>query len=191
MNKACIFLIAVLVSWNIFLIGVKAEEVLFLMFTIYKNDTLSINDLKVTDAPSLLPKDEGDYKIEITNNKDETIFSSRMEVQFLILSDPPIETNESLIMLKMPWNENMEKIKFYHSDNLIHLIELCNKNGQCEHEIGENSINCPQDCPIATTTTTTIPVKKPSTSIFIYLIIIVIIIAVIAVFFLRKIKVVR
>lgn len=147
MNKKYIFLIAIFIFWNMCLIEVRAEEVLFLMFTVYKNDTLSVSDLRVTDAPILLPKDKGDYNIEITNTEDKIIFSSRIEVQFIILTDPPTETDESLILLKIPWNESMTEIKFYHLGNLISIIELCNKNGQCESSKGENFINCPQDCP--------------------------------------------
>ena len=192
MDKKYVFIIFALIFSNVFLATVKAEQVLFLMFTMYKNDTVIVNDLQVTDAPVLLPEDKGNYKIEIADTSDKTIFSTRMDVQFLILSDPPTETNESLVLVKVSWNEQMSKVNFYHADKLIHTIELCNKDNQCESSKGENTINCPQDCRLTTTipTTTTLPTGKPKTSIFIYIIIIAIVIAV-AVLFLLRIRVVR
>lgn len=204
MDKKYIFLIAIFIFWNIFLIEARAEEVLFLMFTMYKNDTLSVSDLRVTDAPVLLPQDTGNYSIEITDSTDKIIFSSKMDVQFIILTDPPTETDESLMLLKIPWNESMAKVKFYHLGNLISVIEICNKNYQCESSRGENTINCPQDCkPSAVCgnkicekdlgeTSSNCPedctYEKPKTPIYIYIIIFVVIIAAI-IGFLYKMKI--
>jgi hypothetical protein len=188
MDKKYIFFAFFLIFSSIFLIEVRAEKVLLLMFTLYKNDSLSISNLQATDAPALLPENKGDYRIDITDNTNRVVFSTKMDVKFIILSDPPIEKNESLILLKAPWNEQMSKIKFYHLDNLIYAIDLCNKNSQCESSKGENSINCPTDChPI---TTTSIPVVKPKAPIYIYLIIVAIVVA-LAAFFLYKIRVVK
>lgn len=60
--------------------------------------------------------------------------------------------------------------------------------------VTQNTSEKDPDCIVETTTlptTTTLPVKNPFSSIYIYLIIILIVIAVIAVFFVRKIKIVR
>lgn len=202
-NLSCfIWLVSIFTFLNFSLIIAEADEVLFLMYTIYKNDTLFVNDLTVTNAPVLLPKDKGDYKIEIVDTKDVTIFSSKFDVKFLILSDPPRETNESLMLFKIPWNEAMKKIRFYHLDRLIHTIEICNKNNQCESKKGENTINCPEDCkPKPTCGNNKCELgenyencpqdcpkpEKPGMSIWIYIIVGIVIASVIG-FFLYKIK---
>lgn len=175
------------------------EKIYILIVSVNKDDTTKIQNFSVENgAQSHFPTTNIGYRVEIISDKNEILFSANLGISFTIFvmtppgnetPEPFPEINETLANLRLPYFENAKQILIYHDDKVIFSYDICQLDYTCERSKGENSINCPQDCPI--TTTTTIPVSKPSSSIYIYLIIIVIIIAVIAVFFLRKIKIVR
>jgi hypothetical protein len=180
----------------------KAENSLLLNFVVAKNDSIFVNQIKVIEAGTLLPKNQGDYKLEILDNSENIVFSTNFDVKFIILSEPPIETDEALMYMRLPWDSNSVKVNFYHNEKIISEIllsgYLCNRNNQCESSLGENQINCPEDCFEGTMTTTstmpevttTLPIPKPSTPIYIYLIAVGVI-AVLVIFLISRIKIVK
>jgi len=199
MNK-----IIILVFLSLLLLSTKvdAKESLALTFYVNKNGTISTESVQYAIADELLPRESGDYKIKIFDTDGNSLFSTNFDVQFVILSEPPIETDSSLIYMRVPWYNNSATADIYHNDQLIGEISLfsyiCNKNAQCESSRGENQVNCPEDCFEGTMTTTstmpevttTLPLVKPSTPIYVYLIAIGIIVALV-IFLISKIKIVK
>jgi len=185
-------LFTILLLYIIFIVKAETENSLALTFLVYKNDTISVKSVEYTTANPLLPRREGNYKLDAVDDKGKIIFSQKFDVMFIILSEPPEETNESLMYMRIPWNENYFKINFYHNDTLIYVISLsdyiCNKNGLCEKEKGETLINCPNDC--FPTTTTTLPPIQP-TFPFYYILAIIAMIAVVLLLLITRIKVQR
>lgn len=191
-TRKIVVLFTILLFCVTFLIKAETENSLALTFLVYKNYTISVKSIEYTAANPLLPRREGSYKLDVVDDKGNVIFSQKFDVEFIILSEPPEETNESLTYMRIPWNENYFKINFYHNGTLIYVVSLsdyiCNKNGLCEKEKGETPINCPNDC--LPTTTTTLPSIQP-TFPFYYILAIIAFIAVILFFLLTRIKVQR
>jgi hypothetical protein len=175
------------------------EKVFYFHLIIYRIDTATLTNFEIIDGvPTDFPNIplELNYTLLVFSIQDEILFKAKLPVSFTAYPMPPegqpdieVQLNESEQYLRLPYFENAKKIEIYHDDKLIFSYDICQLDYVCENSKGENSINCPIDCP-PPTTATTIPVKPPSTPIYLYLIVIVIIIAV-AVFFLLKIKTVR
>lgn len=149
MKKKLIVPIALVFTFILFVNSAMAEKVLVLMFTVYKNDTIFINEIGYYDTNIILPI-SGDYKIEILDDRNEILYSVPFDVKFHILTEPPMEVNESLIYVRLPWQEKFSTVRFYHLDKLMHTVNLsdylCNNNHKCESEKGESVFLCPMDC---------------------------------------------
>lgn len=82
------------------------------------------------------------------------------------------------LSVQAPYFSDASKVNFYNNNGQLLLTlnvsgsSVCNDNGVCESSVGENSTNCPNDCPPSTaptllpptsTTPTSSPVSQPST----------------------------
>jgi len=196
-KKLLVTLVIIALTFFYVLPQVFATEFFSIIADVYRNDTVKLKSFEIRNLEGVVfERGEGDYSFVLFSN-DKKLYENKMIIEFEAMGGEVDEqgnmrpvyvtVDPQEVYVRLPHYENATKVEIYHLDNRIFTYEICNNNNQCEPSIGENTINCLQDCP----TTTTIPVPKPSTSIYIYLIIIVIIIAVIAVFFLRRIKIVR
>ncbi len=124
-----------------------AEQILEIDVDIYKNDSVSLNTMRVIESAPSIYIEPGDYKIEILNAAGEKIFEQQYRLLFMILSDPPTETDYDTVYLKTNYVPEMRKVKIYDKDTEIfsHDIELCNSDGVCD-EAYETIFNCPNDC---------------------------------------------
>ncbi|MFH7861035.1 MAG: hypothetical protein QW602_03495, partial [Candidatus Aenigmatarchaeota archaeon] len=175
----------------------KALQVLSIDYTIFKNDTVLVNSVKVFDSKIFIPPSSSDeYKVVIKDFRNETIYSLNIPVLFYIFDfTGGTETNSSFGYLRVEWKNTSKYIDFLHNNRLIHSLDLsdylCFKNNLCEELSGEtfytclsdchcgnevceenleeNYENCPQDCKI----------KPPSFSIYIYFVVVAIILALI------------
>ncbi len=77
-----------------------------------------------------------------------------------------VSSGKSLLAVRAPYFANADHVSFY-SHNGNHLFDIsvrgssfCNDNNTCDSLIGENYLNCPNDCPPPPPTPTT---PEPST----------------------------
>ena len=129
---------------------VSADLILNLEYQIFKDDNVEKKDLRLIQGRETGHITEGDYTIEILDEDNEIIYSQDIAVHFQIFTNPPTPTNDSLISLRIKYEQEMDKLNIYNQDNLIYEEEivLCNYNGICEIEKGENYLSCPEDCPL-------------------------------------------
>jgi len=165
----------------------QESSVYLINAVIFNNDTVILKEIStVQGSTSHFPEYDTGYKVEIYS-KDQTLFKAYLPITFIRTVSPPMPVtplDNIELSIRLPYFSNADHIFFYHGEKTILKIDLQPRpvcgNNICETTLGENSENCPQDC----------PVEKPKTSIYVYLIIIGIIIAVIALF-LYQIRVAR
>jgi hypothetical protein len=125
-----------------------AENILYIVGTVYPNDSVEINQLNIVPGiPTryILP---GNYRIDLRSEGGQLIASRNISVKFFLYADPPIPVNQSIVMMRVPYNPKMKTLEVYHGENKIYSldIELCNYDSLCQ-SLQENLISCPSDCP--------------------------------------------
>jgi hypothetical protein len=89
-------------------------------------------------------------RVEIQNAQGALLFSKMLRPSFLILSNPPKESEKASELLQFPYYPNARYLKVY--DNQTEKLsidlqaDLCDNNQACEGF--ENYYSCPGDCPI-------------------------------------------
>ncbi len=134
--------------------GVNADDSLYL--TLYVSELMDINDYDLFISGEIF--NENDYdtllntdimNLEIVGEENDVLYSLDFTPDFLLLSDPPVILNETVVGLILPYNEGMKYIKIHHNDTeklyLNIQDSLCNNNGTCDEY--ENFYSCPDDCP--------------------------------------------
>jgi hypothetical protein len=131
---------------------VFAESSLHLDIYLYinVNDTVKLLNLSILLGPEIpLFYPEGNFTFQIFSRNNQIVYQRNFSVDFVILSEPPVFTNETIIFLSVPLLPNMQTIRLLKGKKLIfeENIEkfLCNHNTKCENF--ENFYSCPDDCP--------------------------------------------
>ena len=129
-----------------------AESLLHLQLTFYPNDSLVLDEMSLSEGIPTRFLVPGEYKMDILNQAEEKLYERNFSVGFFILTDPPTLTNESEVLLKVPYNPNMRRLEVYKGEKLLFSseINLCNRDGLCQTE-NENYLSCPKDCPLEKT----------------------------------------
>jgi hypothetical protein len=131
---------------------VKALPMLNIDYTIYKNDTVKINYIKLIDSTAFIPTSSSEeYKIIIKDFKNQTIYSINIPVIFYVFDfTGGREINSSSGYIRVGWKNTTKYVDFLHYDKIIYSVDLssyfCNKNGLCEYDKGETVELCPLDC---------------------------------------------
>jgi len=117
-----------------------------IMLRVDKNDSVEIIELVSTDSEPFEIESKGEYYIKILDQNNNSVYLTNFSANFIIFSDPPIITNETQVLIIIPYYENMRKFEVYEYNNLIlsgQIPSFCNKNTICE--AGENYLSC-SDC---------------------------------------------
>jgi len=115
-------------------------------YTVFNDYEIELMDVRVLDD-ELESTSQGDFKVELLDSSKKILFTKNFEPEFVILSDPPTETNIDGILLNFPYTGSEKFLRVYYKDELkleedISEI-LCNKNGVCDGS--ENYLGC-SDC---------------------------------------------
>ncbi len=92
-----------------------------------------------------------------------------LSVRGAVLADFEFYPKTGKVTVEAPYFANAKTANFYNPDN-VKLLEIdlapggpvCNEDGICNSDTGENNQNCPNDCKVAPTTTIT-PKPTPPT----------------------------
>jgi heme/copper-type cytochrome/quinol oxidase subunit 4 len=114
------------------------------------NDNVKLLNMSMVSGPEMeIFYPEGNYTLQILSKNKEILYQKNFNVEFVILSNPPVFTNETTIMFSIPLLPNIETLKVLKNGKVIFEERignlLCNQNGKCED--GENFYSCPKDCP--------------------------------------------
>ncbi len=87
----------------------------------------------------------------MTDTAGTLIYNSSLPIKFLILSDPPVQTDYNPMEARVPYDSRMARVGIYKKGSLLAAkdIDLCNNDGVCETDY-ETTISCPSDCPPGT-----------------------------------------
>ncbi len=141
-------------------LSVNHDGTISLVIEFHKNDpTLtslkSINYTETTYENFFTGKGRGNYSIKISDKTNNVLYSEKFNIIFLkylrTLEGTIVEElNSSIKSFRLKRPEESYYIKFYKNNELeleIDLSEyLCDNNGECEKDIGENEYICPLDC---------------------------------------------
>jgi len=141
----------------------KSQEgkVYSLLLHIFRNDTIILKDLSIIySLPTHFPTIDSGYYIEILSNERKVLIRENLPIYFTLAvfreskaetkSPFPLQLDEIVIDLRLPYFENGKWIAIYHLDKKIFEMDLsqylCNNNGKCEENRGETLYICPNDC---------------------------------------------
>ena len=117
-------------------------------YTVFTNYSVELYDLRVYDFDG----EHGNiinagFKAEILLSDKEILQEIKFEPSFIILSDPPIETDMTLVSLYFNYSDKAKYLQVYWGEEQVLFEEiselLCNENGKCDGS--ENYLSC-SDC---------------------------------------------
>lgn len=112
--------------------------------------SLTMMQAQVIEGQEYDPWDPNQMNIDMLDQTQSSIFSTGFTPEFLLLSDPPMELNETVVILILPYSTDAKYLKVYHYGiekiSIDLQKELCTRNGKCDNS--ENYYSCPQDCSI-------------------------------------------
>lgn len=104
----------------------------------------------------------------VVETSDQNFKGEILSVRGAVLADFEFYPKTGKVTAEASYFSNAKTAVFYNQDNLELLtIDLapggpvCNENGICNEDTGENNQNCPSDCKVTPTTTIT-PEPQPS-----------------------------
>ena len=126
-------------------------------YTVFTDYDVFLYSAQIVDFDSFIDSRGGEFEALITSEQDETISQINFVPKFMIFSNPPEETDFDIVTLQFPYSYNMKSLKINwnnpYTEETIEKLSvdiselLCNNDGTCNSETGENYYSCPQDCP--------------------------------------------
>jgi len=125
-----------------------AEAVLSIDLTIDKNDSVTIDRLKIEEGRPTFYQQPGDYSIIILGEKGGTLVNKSINLRFQRQMNPPRPMDHSVIMERITYTSDMDTLQLYHRSKLIFIasIDVCDSDNVCDSP--ESAASCPQDCPL-------------------------------------------
>ena len=133
--------------------AVSASQLIYVLnLDVYSNDTVTLKSLnRSVGLTSQFLDSEAPYKVKMFSGSRE-LFSGNLYISFTVITDPPIldlQLEKNPLELRVPYFPEADMLKIYHNGKEIFFVRLkleaCNNNGFCD--VGEDTVNCPADCP--------------------------------------------
>lgn len=150
-------LIITFILLNISYAYASSDSVFDISLSLHKNGSAELTSFKVIEGRTLLPQISGDYLLKITGKNDEvlseTSFSAQFETHEDLIVDGKRQAKDVLldkidVHLRLPFNANAKQLELYKKDALLllHTMQLCDNDKNCEKSGAENYFSCPTDC---------------------------------------------
>ena len=122
------------------------ESIISVDLGVSKNDSVYENLLRIQHGRPTVRTVPGDYRMEIVGAGGEILANRSIGLSFTRFKDPAEDMNDSQIVLKIGYTQDMKEIRLYHKERMIYSrkISSCTLDGTCTPP--ETSISCPQDC---------------------------------------------
>jgi hypothetical protein len=128
--------------------SLASNKVLAIDLEVYSNDTVIVNSVAITEGSHTIDGREGDYRVVVLDNKESIVFSKSIYLSFdyngpvLVGKDySKLRAEKINFAYRMPYNENMNKVLFYHRDKLL----LSREIGAKAPEIPVNQAETPKE----------------------------------------------
>ena len=114
------------------------------------NDSAKILNISILPGPETpVFYSKGNYTFQTLSKSNRVVYEKNLSIDFIILSDPPKFTNETIVFFSIPLSSDLQTIKLFKNKRLIFEENiqkfLCNNDGKCDSF--ENFYSCPGDCP--------------------------------------------
>ncbi len=170
MHKTAILLVLMLCVALTASVGTAANErVLAIEFSIDKQDVVKLLDMTAYEGvPSVDPAGETEYSLVILSDAGQILHTVKFEAIFTAWADGDtngfplmpdqvenigahgsVDLDEIQVLLRVPFFDNAARFQIKKSDAVLleEVIDLCNEDGTCQPDRGENFLSCYQDCP--------------------------------------------
>lgn len=146
MRAALLFIFALLLAQ-----AISASEVVLVGFDIHKDGSVALTALSAVEGVRQRAgiSNSGEYELRVEDASGAAIDSLRFDTSFILLSDPPVQSNVSSHLYRLNYTPGASRIRVMKGGNEIFRAPIpplgsCNNNGICES--GENSFGCLHDC---------------------------------------------
>jgi hypothetical protein len=114
------------------------------------NDSAKILNISILPGPETpVFYSKGNYTFQALSKSGRVVYEKNLSIDFIIFSDPPKFTNETIVFFSIPLSSDLQTIKLFKNKRLIFEENiqkfLCNNDGKCDNF--ENFYSCPSDCP--------------------------------------------
>jgi hypothetical protein len=159
MKRYPILLIALFILLPGYALAEEAQRPYFLLFDVCQNNTVILHEYGLHKLWGFDYEEGGfgEYSVAFISRQDQQVFEHKFGLAFLTHGtgiDPEtgdffeveveLDCIESYMLF--PYFEQMSKIQIMKGSSVLYSKDICNYDENCDTELGENEINCLQDC---------------------------------------------
>lgn len=165
MKKTTLLILGILLLSSLAYAG--TEKVLVVEFSIDKSDKVELLDVRLGEG--VTSAGDGDYSLVLLSKTGKELSEVKFSAEFVAWADPidpekafpfppggdesigkygSVKLDEMQFLLKAPYSEEATEFQIKKGTKILleGKIELCNEDGKCQPERGENYISCEDDC---------------------------------------------
>lgn len=138
------------------MVQVRSIGMIYEFKIMLKKDSAVVEDFRVNlnypTNPADLKKFDNEnfnYEFVLIDKNLVEIEAMNLSIPFILLSDPPIEINQTPVYINFKYNPNVKYLIINQKNKLVHTYELP-QNKLCNHDTTCNNLetyySCPSDC---------------------------------------------
>jgi hypothetical protein len=151
-------------------LNAASEQILLLDFILTKDDAVTLNDMRIEIGTVSEAADSGGYSVSVFSSSGIVLYTHYFDAAFTAYADPvdpdkgfpmmpgqedaigeygEVALDEINLVIKMPYSTDVSSYQIKKGDSVLleGSVDVCNENGKCEPNRGENYLSCEADCP--------------------------------------------
>ncbi len=123
--------------------------------------SVELVSLRMYESEIPVASETGEYSLEVLSGQGSVIYTTRFDVSFAASPDAmpghegeltgleSVSLQSARVLLSIPYLDDAASFRIAKAGNILFTSDLvmCNNNGVCQAERGENFLSCAADCP--------------------------------------------